>query len=413
MSARVSVICLGNEILLGHTVNTDLALLAEALHEGGYTLAREVCIPDEPAAIRAALREELQAADVVFTVGGLGPTQDDLTRSAIADELGMELVLDENVLQSIRAYLRHRQINLPEEAMYNQARVLRGAGILPNTNGTAPGMWCETGDKTVIMLPGPPRELGPMVNNEVVPRLLKQVAPMLRTRTVQTCGVPESRVAQTVDDLLADMSGVQIAYCARPYMVDVRLTTDPAQASMLEEAEQRVREELGNTVLPYGCMGIGDALGRLLRERNCKVAVAESCTGGLLGGELTAVSGASDYFEGGVIAYSNQLKMQMLNVSEPKIRDHGAVSEPVVYEMVRGVTLQFDTSAGIAVTGIAGPGGGTEDKPVGLVFVGTYGPDGVRTRRYWFPGDRRAVRQRTVTTALNQLRLQLLGESNC
>ena len=404
----IHAICIGTELLLGHTVNTNLAFLGNELQAAGYAVEREICIPDTPATVAAELSRELADAEVIVTVGGLGPTSDDITRQTVADELGLPLVFQPDVYHRIAEYLARRNVNVPDEALRAQAMVPEGARILPNKNGTAPGLCCIQGEKLVFMLPGPPRELQPMVRESVMPLLREKYAPTLAIAAVSSCGIPESSVAARVEQILKSYPEVHPAYCARPFMVDVRLATEPANRSRLDAAEQAVRRALGNAVIGSGGTSLPAALGELLRARNATLATAESCTAGQISSAITSVPGSSSYFAGGIVSYSNTAKQQLLGVNEQTLETHGAVSEHVALEMMQGAMERLAASTGIAVTGIAGPGGGTEEKPVGLVYIAT-GTDAVyAVRRYVFPGNREAVRQRTVTVALNQLRLQLL-----
>ncbi len=407
---RLHVICIGDEILLGHTTNMNLTYLGNKLHEHGYMIQREVCIPDTPEMIRRTLREELREADIIITVGGLGPTKDDVTRPVIAEELGLNLNVNEKLLTRIRDYLSRRHVNIPEEAMRTQAMVPDKATILPNNNGTAPGLWCKSADKAVIMLPGPPRELEPMFEQSVLPGLRQHSPPDVVTTTIHTCGMPESRLAEQVEGILEDFPQVATAFCARPFLVDVRLTATPENGKNLEQAEHVIRRSIGATAFPKGITTIAQALAEELKHRSLTVCFAESCTGGELGSSITEIPGASTYFAGGIVAYSNEIKQKLLGVSTETLKHYGAVSEQTAREMTRAAMKQFGTDTSAAVTGIAGPGGGTADKPVGLVYVATAIHDQLNVQRFQFPGNRDNIRRRTTTTALNQLRLQIMNQ---
>lgn len=407
---KIHVICTGTELLIGHTVNTNLQFLGHELDAAGYEIGQERTVPDGGAAIAAALRDALDAgADVVLTVGGLGPTSDDLTRDAVAAQLGLRLKFDATVHAAIVAYLGERSIRVPPEALRTQAMVPEGATPLPNRNGTAPGLWCPApGNRLVVMLPGPPRELRPMFRDQALPRLRERGSATVLRRGFHLCGVPESVAADKVARLLTEFPGITPAYCARLGEVDVRLSAPPARADSLEAALRVVHAAFGPAALPPGCPDVAAAVADLLVARGWWLALAESCTGGWIAKTLTDRPGASRFFCGSVVSYSNDWKHTLLDVSADTLARHGAVSAETAGAMLDALFRRYEADAGIAVTGIAGPDGGTPDKPVGLVYIAT----GVRGRppqveRSSFPGDRDSIRWRTVTLALNQLRLQL------
>ena len=406
---RINVVCTGTELLRGHTLNTNLLFLGGVLAGEGYAISRERCVPDTAAEIAAAVAAELQTAEVVITIGGLGPTSDDLTRDAVAGQLGVVLQFDAGVHADIVAYLGERAAKMPPAALRVQAMVPEGAVALPNANGTAPGLWCPAGDgKVVIMLPGPPREFQPMVMESVLPRLKTLAPPAVLSRGFTVCGVAESLVAEKVELFLQDFPGITPAYCARLAQVDVRLTGAPTAAALLDDARRRIIAALGNAVLPDDCPDLPACVGALLREKGLWLATAESCTGGWIAKTITDLPGASTFFCGGIVSYSNDWKSTLLDVADNTLTQHGAVSAETVTEMLNALFQRYEVDAGIAVTGIAGPTGASPDKPVGLVYIATGFRRLRQVERFTFPGNRESVRQRTVTTALNQLRLQLI-----
>lgn len=404
---RVEVISIGGELLIGHTVNTNFALIGATLAEHGYGVDREVCIPDHPQTVAKAVHEALAQAHLVITIGGLGPTRDDLTRDVVAAALDRPLHFSPSVHDHIQAYLAKRLVNLPDHALKTQSMVPQGATPLLNTNGTAPGLWCPVdADHAVVLLPGPPRELKPILVEQVMPRILAAWPPQWHRRTVRVCGIPESRLAERVETVLDGEADIDIAYCARPGVVDVRLTGPKPRQASVDRCARHLEAELGEAVLAEGD-DLVEAIARCLTRAGMSLAVAESCTGGGLGAAITERSGAAEFFLGGVIAYDNAVKRRELGVPGEILETCGAVSEATARAMVQGVCARFHADAGIAVTGIAGPDGGTEEKPVGLVFIATRVGDDVRVERRIYPGDRETVRQRTVNSALNQLREQL------
>ncbi|MBN2449101.1 MAG: CinA family nicotinamide mononucleotide deamidase-related protein [Lentisphaeria bacterium] len=409
----VEVLCVGDELLRGEIVNTNLAHLAAALAGIGVPPARETCVPDDRGAIRRAAAEALERAEVVLTIGGLGPTVDDVTRPAVADLLGVPLRSDPEIAAGIVAFLRRRGVTVPEEAVRNQACLPVGADILPNENGTAPGIWCETArGRIIVLLPGPPRECCPMVDNHLLPRLRTRVPPGIPLPvTIRSCGLPESVVEQRVETALRELPGLTKAYCAEPTGVRVRIGSPAGDAAALTRAEQRIRGELGDCALPPGCPGLVHHIGDLLRRKEWRLAAAESCTGGLLGAAITACPGCSAWFAGSAVTYANDWKVAFLGVPDDILRSHGAVSAPVVESMLEGLLSRGAVQAAVAVSGIAGPAGEVPGKPVGTVFIGISLGAGNDVRRFLFPGDRDSVRVRAVGTALTLLRSALLEAS--
>ncbi|MCF7854449.1 MAG: competence/damage-inducible protein A [Candidatus Pacebacteria bacterium] len=405
---NIHVITIGSEILVGHTTNTNLSFIGETLADHGFSVLREVCIPDTREAIRTAVEHECRAADVVITLGGLGPTRDDMTRQVVCETLGLDSEVRPEIEEEISRYLRTRGVDVDARKVRVQAVVPEGATVFANKNGTAPGLWCPVNDTVIIMLPGPPRELEPMFVGDVVPRLEALGCPDFAQRMIQVCGIPESVVAERVETLLGAKTTLDIAYCARPGMVDVRLSGRSGDDAALGAAVERIREHFGEAALRADEDGVRGAVANLLTRRGWSVATAESCTGGGIGEHLTEQAGASEYYAGGVICYSNILKRKLLGVKAETLAECGAVSAETAGEMLDGLLQRTGADAGIAVTGIAGPGGGTPDKPVGLVFIAT-GVRGERSvERHVFPGTRQNVRERTIFTGLNTLRLQLI-----
>jgi nicotinamide-nucleotide amidase len=404
---QAEIISIGGELLIGHTVNTNFAFLAATLAEHGFGVEREVCIPDVPKIMEEAISDALSRAELVITIGGLGPTRDDLTRAAVANMIGLPLQFSSEVFERISAYLAKRLVKLPDEALKVQSMVPQAATPLINSNGTAPGLWCPAAHgRVVVMLPGPPRELKPIFTEQVMPRILERWSPAWYRRTLRVCGVPESLAAKRTETVLAEHEKIDIAYCARPGIVDVRLTAMIDCQTQVDQCMEALRGEFGNAVLVQED-DLVDALARILTGRRMTLAVAESCTGGGIGATITDRAGASEFFVGGIIAYANSIKQRELGVPEQVLKTQGAVSEETARAMVKGVCQRFMTDAGIAVTGIAGPDGGSEEKPVGLVFIATCVQDDIVVKRRIYPGSRETMRERTVNSALNQLREQL------
>lgn len=397
---EIRIVCVGTELLIGHTLNSNLAFLGGALEAQGYAVARETCIPDDPAVMRGVFARELAESDLLILVGGLGPTRDDLTRQVAGDVLGAGLEFHQEIFDGIADFLTRRGVALRPEAIRIQSMVPAGATPLPNGNGTAPGLWCPVRSKAMVLLPGPPRELRPMFIGQVLPRLPELGGPEVSRLSLSVCGVPESLVEERVDRVLAAFPAVAPAYCARPSFVDVRLTGRRGGEAELEQALASLRREFRQEALDEGCGDIVRAIGDLLVRRGWRLATAESCTGGGLGAALTACPGASDWFSGGIVAYSNACKETLLGVAAGTLRSCGAVSGQTAREMVSGLADRLGAECGVAITGIAGPGGGTPEKPVGLVYIAVAVPGKVTVHRQVYPGDREAVRERAIASAL-------------
>ena len=412
---RIAIVCIGDELLKGFTVNTNLTDLGTALMGIGLSPEISVTIPDTQTAIAKELSRQLETGmDIIIFSGGLGPTLDDLTKQVIAKELGLSLEINEDVMEKLREYWKRRGSKLPSIAS-NQALVPEGAEWLPNDIGTAPGLLIKVDSRRhsakpatakdpkqlLVMLPGPPGEFNPMVKNHLIPYLVGFREFRGRfTKTITVANMPESRVENATASLIpTDMS---IAYCASPACVRVYLSGDDTTALTMKERE--IRKILTPNALPEGVSSPVEQLIRELRENSMTLAVAESCTGGMIAAEFTSFPGASDVFKGGFIAYSNELKTQLLDVPPDLLETHGAVSAECAETMVRNLCATLNVDAGIAVTGVAGPGGGTPDKPVGLVYAGIHLNGKTYVKEFHFPGDRQRIRERTLFSTVNELR---------
>jgi nicotinamide-nucleotide amidase len=410
---KLEVVTIGTELLLGQTVDTNAAELGRALSAAGVEIVRHVSVPDRPEMIRAAVAEALARTGFVITTGGLGPTRDDLTKREVSAVFGKALILDDTVLRSLEE--RFRRLGRPMPALNRtQAEVPEGATVLPNPRGTAPGLWVEDRGRVVVMLPGVPSEMRGLLAEEVLPRLAaRNSGIVVRSRTVRTTGVAESALAERVGSIEDDIAPLTLAYLPSPDGVDLRVTAwglreDEAER-LLAAAAGLLRERAGEH--GYGADGTDLAAVVLdrLRDRSARLVVAESCTGGLLSGRITAVPGASTVFIGGVVAYDNVVKSGMLDVAPELLERHGAVSEQVVRAMVEGVQRQFAVDAALAITGIAGPTGGTADKPVGTVWLAARLGTETRALKRMFPGDRGEIRARAAQAALDLLRRLIAG----
>jgi nicotinamide-nucleotide amidase len=418
---NVELINTGSELMLGRVLNTHQQWLCRRLADLGYVVTRQVAVADTGHDIEVAAREALARADLVITTGGLGPTSDDITRDLIAQLLGRKLQEDPTIVRHIEQFFGSRKRVMPASTRV-QAMVPEGATVLANPNGTAPGLAMEVkpnafraeGKTTwLIMLPGPPRELRPMFNDTVVP-LLHRVLPLegeYVCRTLRTIGIGESQVADKIGGPLRDAlsHGLDLGYCAHVGAVDVRLAAHgPQAAQLVREAEAVVREQLGPSIFAVDDETLDAVIVRLLTERKQTLALAESCTGGAIAHRLTNVPGASAVLLAGLVTYSNDAKQKFLGVRAETLAAHGAVSKAVAREMAEGARRQTGADFALSVTGIAGPGGGSDDKPVGTVFVGLASALATLTLRQFNPVDRETFKQVTANQALEVLRRKIL-----
>jgi len=405
---KLEVVTIGTELLLGQILDTNAAELGRALAAAGVEVVRHSAVADRPEAIRAAVTDALVRTGFVITTGGLGPTRDDITKREVAALFGKALALDDTVLRSLED--RFRRLGRPMPAVNRtQAEVPEGATVLPNPRGTAPGLWVEAEGQVVVMLPGVPSEMRGLLAEEVLPRLAARGAGLVvRSRSVRTTGIAESALAERVGAIEEEIAPLTLAYLPSTDGVELRVTAwslrDDEADRRLAAAAAQLRERAGEHA--YGEDGIDLAAVVLeqLRARKARLVVAESCTGGLLGARITAVPGASTVFIGGVVAYDDIVKSGTLDVPPELLDKHGAVSEEVVTAMAAGVQRQFAVDAALAITGIAGPAGGTPEKPVGTVWLAARFGAHTRALKRMFPGDRGEIRARAAQAALDLLR---------
>lgn len=406
---RVTIINTGTEILLGDVLNTHLTFIAQQIFPLGLRVERQVSVPDGEA-IRAALEEMFDRSDIVFVTGGLGPTTDDITREITAEMLGLELAADPELEAIITHRLKSRGIRLTNRIL-RQAQVPRGGEVLPNDNGSAPGLYLPAGvggsvTPHLFLLPGPPRELQPMFLQTVVP-ILRRIVGQEETfacRTYRIVGMGESYVEEAIGEELLAINGLELGYCARMGEVDLRVI---GSAGILEQADAIVRAKLQTSILSTSGEKLETVVVQRLTAQGATLAVAESCTGGFLAHRVTNVPGSSEVFLAGYVTYSNEAKIAALGVDPALFADHGAVSQPVAQAMAEGALAKSGAAFALATTGIAGPGGGSEAKPVGTAFVALAGGGETIVRRLFFPTDRETFKQLATQMALNLLRERL------
>jgi len=409
---RTIVINTGTELLLGDVLNTHLAFIAREILPFGLRIDQQLTVPDGPA-IREALVESFPLADIIFVTGGLGPTSDDITRELTADLLRLELRSDPGVMAAIKERFAARAYKWTSR-IARQANVPAGAKVLPNENGTAPGLYFQANlnpqvrSPHLFLLPGPPRELRPMFVDFVLPILRSVVPPRVAVefRTYRIAGMGESLVEEAIGEKIIEIAGIELGYCARPGEVDLRLIGPSAE---VERAAAIVTSALGDAVFSSRGEQMEEVLVARLLERKETLALAESCTGGLLAHRITNVPGASDVFLAGYVTYANAAKTNALGIEETLIEHNGAVSESVARAMAEGARERAKSTHALATTGIAGPGGGTVEKPVGTVYVALASTAAATlVRRFDFASDRETFKQLTAQAAFNLLRLRLL-----
>lgn len=410
---NVELINTGSELLLGRVLNTHQQWLCRRLADLGYLVSRQVAVPDTGREIEQAVRAALARDDLIITTGGLGPTSDDITRDLIARLLGKKLCEDASIVRHIEQYFTSRRRPMPASTRI-QAMVPEGAIVLPNPHGTAPGLAMKVGDgKWLIMLPGPPRELRPMFDHAVAP-LLREVWPLDQEfvcHTLRTIGMGESLVADQLEEPLRPLvqRGLELGYCARVGQVDVRLAAQGhGAAELVREAETITQGQLSRHIYSLADEELEVVIVRLLTERKQTLALAESCTGGGLANRITNVPGASAIFLASLVTYSNEAKQKFVGVRPATLAEHGAVSEAVAREMAEGARRETGADYALSVTGVAGPGGGSEAKPVGTVFIGFASAEETIVLKQFNNFDRETFKLVTTTQALEMLRRKLV-----
>lgn len=408
---KAEIIAVGTEILLGDILNTNAQYLSKRLADLGITVYHQTVVGDNEERLLKAYELAFERADIVIATGGLGPTKDDLTKEMGAKYFNKELVLHEESLNLIQDYFA--KLNKPmSRGNEKQAYLPEGCIILKNNNGTAPGCIIEESNKILVMLPGPPKEMAPMFETFVVPYFSKFSDGVLVSKVLRVSGLGESAMAEKVEDIMESQTNPTIAPYAKEGEAILRITSKARNKveaeALIAPMEKAVRERLGENIYAVGETSLESVVGEMLVKKNLTIATAESCTGGLLSGALINYPGISSVFVEGAITYSNEAKMKRLGVKEETLNKYGAVSEETAAEMAQGIAKNAGTDIGISVTGIAGPGGGTEEKPVGLVYVGLCIKGETQVKKLSLFGDRQQIRRRTVINTLDWLRRELL-----
>jgi len=406
------IIAIGSELLAPDRTDTNSLWLTEQLNRLGIEVKLKTIVGDDDARLEEAIKDATRRSKVVITTGGLGPTEDDITRKITARALGRRLLLDENVLAEIKQRFQSFGVTMPERNS-RQAMVIEDAEVLPNPNGTAPGMFLEHNGTAIVLLPGPPREMQPMFGNHVVSKL-EQRSGSVRVvrRMLRVAGMGESAVDEKIAPVYTKYENPQTTILFNQSEIEIHLTargrTEDEANQLLDRVVLEIEEQLGNAIFAFRGEKMEEVIGLKLAVGGYTLAVAESCTGGLLAERLTEVPGSSKYFIEGVVTYSNESKTRLLGVEPILLLEHGAVSGPVAEAMSEGMRNRAATDFALSITGIAGPDGGTEDKPVGTVFIAISSEAGTEHRRLKLPGDRNLIRWRATQAAMDLLRRRLI-----
>ncbi|BFK82671.1 competence/damage-inducible protein A [Clostridium baratii] len=408
---KCEILSVGTEILLGDILNTNSRYLSRELANLGIDVYYHQVVGDNRERILNALKEAFSRSDIIITTGGLGPTKDDMTKELVAEFLGMDMYLHEESLKKIEDYFK-KMGRIPVKSNEKQAYFPKEAIILENNNGTAPGAIFEKDGKAIIVLPGPPKEMEPMFNESVRKYLESLTGYTIVSEVLRVFGIGESEAESKLQDLIDNGQNPTIAPYAKEGEVTFRITAkgkDEDEARrLIKPLKEEVYNRLGNLIYNTGDVSIQETVGEMLVNKNMTIGVSESCTGGLVSAKLIEYPGISSVFLEGAVTYSNEAKMRTLNVKKDTLEKFGAVSEETAREMAEGIAKRCGARIGVSTTGIAGPGGGTEEKPVGLVYIGVYIDGETKVERHVFSGNRSAVRNKASMTALNMVRKSLL-----
>lgn len=407
------IITIGDEILIGQTIDSNSAWIGKHLSDIGVSIRQISSISDQKDHIVSSVDEALARVDLLIVTGGLGPTRDDITKATLTDYFNSQLVMNEDVLKDVQKHFERRSRPMPEVNKY-QAMVPEVATVFRNVNGTAPGMWFEKDGKVVVSLPGVPYEMKSIMEDHVIPKVKTTFElPFVYHRTVLTQGMGESTLMGIIQkwEFSLEELNIKLAYLPSASVVKLRLSAVGAKKDdVVDKVERKItelKELLGHLVYGEETEKLEEVVGRLLLENGQTLSTAESCTGGYLAHLITSIAGSSSYYEGTVVSYSNEVKIAELEVSAQSINEHGAVSEEVVIQMAKGVRGKMKTDYGIATSGVAGPSGGSEEKPVGTVWIAVAGPDGTIARKFQFGNHRFRNIKMTALTALNLLRKEI------
>ncbi|PIU83007.1 MAG: competence/damage-inducible protein A [Elusimicrobia bacterium CG06_land_8_20_14_3_00_38_11] len=413
---HIEIICIGSELLVG-SVNTNSAYISEKLATIGLKVNREITVGDDFPQLENVFSESFNRSNIIITTGGLGPTFDDITRETVSKATGKKLILNKNVLKTISEFFEKKKIKMPKDNE-KQSYLLEGAEIIPNGLGTAPGQILEMNSKIIILLPGPPREIKPMFENTVLPYLKKRFEKgLLKIKILHTVGLAESVIDEKIRkivDIERKLEGSEVSFSilAKHTGVDIKIIVSGTDEMLIDQMIQNLKREFYNVLKDFifgeDNQTLESAVGQLILKKRKTLAVAESCTGGLISHRLTNVAGSSMYFKEGIVTYSDSSKKRMLGVKDETLNKYGAVSSEVAKEMAEGIKKISGTNFGISTTGIAGPKPSSTGKPVGLVFIGIASDAGTKVQRFQFTGSRVEIKDKIATAALDILRMNLI-----
>lgn len=408
---KAEIITVGTEILLGDIVNTNSQFLAKELASIGVEVYYQETVGDNETRLLNLLEEAFKRSDIVITTGGLGPTNDDITKEIAAKYFNQELVFYSDIWENIKSYFEKLGLK-PTENNKKQAYFPKDCIILDNPNGTAPGVILKKENKMIILLPGPPKEMIPMFNNKVKSYLQSLTDYKLVSKTLRFIGIGESELEEKLIDIINSQSNPTIAPYAKENEVTLRITAkskdDEKANDLIKSIEEKIKDRVGKYIYGYDDITLEETVAKLLVKNNMTIAVSESCTGGMVSSKLIDYPGISQSFIEGCVTYSNEAKMNRLGVKKETLDKYGAVSSETAIEMAVGIAKNLNTNIGLSTTGVAGPGGGTDEKPVGLVYIGIYINGDVKVKKCNFSGSRDKIRSRATNEALNLLRLELL-----
>ena len=412
MNLSAEIIAIGSELLTPQFKDTNSLYLTEQLNAIGIPVVMKTIVGDDEHYLEEAVRGSLARSPILITIGGLGPTEDDVTRKVVARVLQRQLVLDDEILAKLQRRFKARGVEMPTNNA-RQALVLTGSNILENNHGTAPGLWVTAEKNRVILLPGPPSELKPMFEKSCMPRLHEMAGgAALARRVFRTAGLPESTLDARIAPIYTKYKNPETTILAKPGQVEIRLTSRGRNREeaekLLQELGDEIEKELDEYIFARSEQSLEEVVGMFLVMKNATIATAESCTGGLIAERLTNVPGSSKYFISGVICYSNEWKMELAGIPPLLLEMQGAVSAEVARGLAEGIRTRMNTTVGVGITGIAGPSGGSPEKPVGTVHIAVATPSGTEQRQFLFPGDRERVRWQASQAALDMVRRELM-----
>jgi len=411
---KTEIIAVGSELLSPFFQDSNSLYVTNRLNDLGIEVSFKTIIGDEENSIRQTFEIALKRSDLIIAMGGLGPTRDDLTRETLSKTIDKALIFHQDILNNIKQRFKNRGLSMPP-VNTKQAYILENAEVIENPNGTAPGQWIETDGRIIILLPGPPHELYPIIDDFIIPKLQKHCRHFSARCVLKIAGLTESKIESLITDAYSNNPAVETNTLAYPGQIEIHIKAHSSVSheealSLLQEQEHKFSDILKENIFSNSGEELEEVVGRLLRSHKKTLAAAESCTGGLLSHRITNIPGSSDYYLEGSVVYSNEAKIRQLSVPEEKITRYGAVSKEVAASMARGIMKKSNADFGLSVTGIAGPGGGTPDKPVGLVFIGLAWHEGVSVTKNIFLGQRDIVKFQSSQKALDMLRRFLLRD---